>query len=233
MPRVPKLLRFLLLLLAALTAGCASPAVEAPPTDRSTRGSSALSRPDTSPPAQPTLTIDPARGTGSDTAPLAIVEFGDYQCPYCRAFHVDTLPKLAAEYIRTGKVRYFHLDFPLRHHAQALPAALAAHCAGAQDRYWGMQGRLYEEQARLGEPLYRELARQLALDPTAFDACRASPAARAAVEQDILQARRLGVRVTPTFVLGHIEGDRIRVERMAAGARAYDTFVQEIEALMR
>jgi protein-disulfide isomerase len=181
----------------------------------------------------PSLSVDPARARGSAEAQIAIVEFGDYQCPYCRSFHVGTLPKLERAYVETGKVRYFYLDFPLRTHAHAFGAAVAARCAGAQGRYWEMQDLLYAEQARLGEALYVELADELKLDAAAFRACLRSDAAARAVRRDVAEGFRIGVNATPSFLLGRIEGDRITVQRVASGAPDLDTFAREIDALLR
>lgn len=177
--------------------------------------------------------IDPERALGSSSATLAIVEFADYQCPYCRDFQVGTFAKLRKAYIDTGKVRYFYKDFPLRIHNQALPASVAAYCAGAQKRYWPMHDLLYQEQARLGDGLYTELAVKLALDADKFKACRRSRVAYGAVRRDLEDARRLGIRGTPSFALGRVNGNRVIVQRMATGAPTFDVFARELDALNR
>jgi len=204
--------------------------------ERSSRGSSAVQGappPVIVVPERPIVGIDSARTRGSPTAALAIVEFADYQCPYCRSFHVGTLPKLEAAYVKTGKVRYIYKDFPLPNHAQAFGAAVAAYCAGAQGRYWEMQDSLYAEQARLGRALYTELAAALKLNGERFHACLGSDTARRAVTRDLNEGRRLGVRATPTFFLGRIEQDRVVIERSATGAPEFEGFAREIEALAR
>lgn len=177
------------------------------------------------------VAVDPGRGLGSPTAAVAIVEFADFQCPYCRAFHVSTFPKLQADYIDTGKVRFFYKDFPAPGHRHALPASVAAHCAGAQGRYWPMHELLYTEQARLGEELYEELAGELGLDPKAFSACRQATPARRAVAADAEAGQRLGIRGTPSFALGYLDGDRVVIKRLLVGARPFDVFAREIESL--
>lgn len=171
---------------------------------------------------------------GSPTAMIAIVEFGDYQCPYCRAFHTGTFVKLRSAYIDTGKARYFYKDFPLtRIHAHAFSASVAAYCAGAQRRFWQMQDLLYANQARLGDALYAKLARDLKLDGARFDVCSRSPAARAAVYRDFKDGRRLRITGTPTFLLGRVDGDSVIVERIATGTPAFDVFARELDALAR
>lgn len=184
-------------------------------------------------PTELTVRVDASRGLGSPSATLAIVEFGDYQCPYCRSFHVGTLPKLQQSYINTGKVRYFYKDFPLKNHTHASGASVTAHCAGAQQRYWQMHDRLYAEQARLGPGLYEELIKELKLDVEGFKACVRSNAVREAIEGDVSDGRAIGITATPSFVLGVIQKDQVVVKRVAAGAPPFEAFVKEIESLSR
>lgn len=230
MPRLSLL--FTLLLLPA----CAPPAAVPPhasPDDaaKAYRESRVIRR--VTPPklSLPTVPVRGERALGSDGAKVAIVEFGDYECPYCRGFHFDTLPRIKSAYIDTGKVRYFYKDFPLPTHQHAFSAGIAAYCAGAQGRYWQMQDLLYAEQTRLGDALYNELAAHLKLDPARFSACRRSRAAYIAVRRDFEDGRRLGVNATPSFALGRVEGDHVIVQRVAAGAPAFDTFARELDAL--
>jgi protein-disulfide isomerase len=177
--------------------------------------------------------VDLRRSRGDAKATVAIVEFGDYQCPYCRGFHVGVLTKLHESYIETGKVRYFYRDFPLPMHEHALGAAVAAQCAGAQGRYWEMQELLYAEQARLGTELYQELATELNLEIDRFNECLKSDAPRRAVNRDIADGRRVGVNATPTFILGYLEQDRVVIKRIAAGVPTFEIFAKELDALAR
>jgi protein-disulfide isomerase len=179
------------------------------------------------------LPVDPDRALGDPKAKLAIVEFGDYQCPYCRVFQAGTFQQLRSAYIDTGKVRYFHKNFPLRMHAHAFGASIAAYCAGEQGHFWEMHDFLYAKQARLGEALYIELIKKLELDATKFDTCRKSRPAQFAVRRDMEEGRIIRISGTPTFVIGHVDGDRVAVERLATGAPAFETFAAELEALGR
>lgn len=183
--------------------------------------------------AEPFVRVDPGRARGDSAAKIAVVEFADYQCPYCRAFHGTTFPKLDAAYIKTGKVRYFYIDLPLSMHPQAFSASVATRCAAAQGQYRSMQDALYAGQAPLGDALYEELAHQIGLDLDRFRACRGSEVVRRLVERDVAEAHRLGVDATPTFVLGRIEGDRVVVKRTAVGAPSYEVLAKEIDALLR
>jgi protein-disulfide isomerase len=179
------------------------------------------------------LPVDPDRALGDPKAKLAIVEFGDYQCPYCRVFQAGTFQQLQSAYIDTGKVRYFHKNFPLRMHAHAFDASIAAYCAGEQGHFWEMHDLLYAKQARLGEALYIELIKTLELDATKFDTCRKSRSAQVAVRRDMEEGRIIGISGTPTFVIGHVDGNRVAMERVATGAPAFETFAAELEALGR
>jgi protein-disulfide isomerase len=230
--------RFSLILpVLALFVGNPCQSAEAPAPTRSDRGSSALQG--AAPPtlgitsAEPVVRIDPSRGLGSPSATIAIVEFGDYQCPYCRAFHVSTLPKLHEVYVKTGKVRYFYKDFPLSNHQHAFGASATAYCAGRQKRYWQMQELLYTEQARLGPELYNELVKELGLNIEEFKACLRSDAVGVAISGDVADGRSVGINSTPSFVLGIIREDQVVVKRMAAGAPSFEVFAKEIESLSR
>ena len=168
---------------------------------------------------------------GDRTAPVALVVYADYQCPYCARFHHGMLGELKARYIDTGVLLYVHKDFPLRMHRQAVPASIVARCAGAQGRYGAMQGRLYEANANLGDALYTQLATTLELDLDSFNRCRADPAVRRAVERDVREGERVGVTATPTLMLGRVDGNSVIIERTGAGLPAIEVLMQEIERL--
>ena len=181
--------------------------------------------------APPQLSVKDNPRLGSAMAKIGIVEFSDYQCFYCRDFHRKQFAQLKKEYIDTGVVQFIHKDLPLRMHAQAVPAAMAARCAGAQGRFWDMHDVLFANEGRLGQKLYTELAHQLNLDKVKFNDCLESQAYGQSIGQDIDTARRLGISGTPSFVIGNIEGDKLTVVRQSRGAPDFKVFVQEIEKL--
>ncbi len=164
-------------------------------------------------------------------AKIGIVEFSDYQCFYCRDFHRKQFAQIKKEYIDTGVVQFIHKDLPLRMHAQAVPAAMVAHCAGAQGRFWDMHDALFTHQGRLGQGLYPELARQLKLDEAKFKACLEGQAHGQGIGQDVSTARQLGLTGTPSFLIGKIEGDTLTIVRQSRGAPGFEVFAQEIEKL--
>lgn len=181
--------------------------------------------------APPQVSVKDDPRLGSATAKIGIVEFSDYQCFYCRDFHRKQFAQIRKEYIDTGAVQFIYKDMPLRMHPQAVPAAMAAHCAGAQDRFWDMHDALFAHQGRLGRNLYPELARQLKLDEAKFNACLESQVFGEGIERDIGAARRLGLSGTPSFLIGTIEGDTLTVVRQSRGAPSFEVFAQEIEKL--
>ena len=165
---------------------------------------------------------------------IGIVEFSDYQCPYCRGFHDRVFPKLKKEYVDTGIAQFIHKDLPLKSiHPQALPAALAASCAGLQKRFWPMHAALYANNGRLTSALYPQLVRELGLDEAKFMACLGDASREQAVMRDVVEARGLGITGTPSFVIGKIQGDVLTVVRVARGAPSFEDFAQEIEKLRK
>ena len=113
------------------------------------------------------LTDEPAKGNRD--AKLVLIEFTDYQCPFCARHARETMPALDAEYIASGKLRYVVMDFPLESiHPAAPKAAEAGHCAGEQGKYWEMHDRLFENQRNLAHVDLGANAQELALDPVTF-----------------------------------------------------------------
>ena len=181
-------------------------------------------------PSLPQVSLGDDHRLGNPQATIGIVEFSDYQCPYCRGFQQQLFPQLKKEYVDSGIVQFIHKDLPLTQiHPQAMPAALAAACAGAQGRFWEMHDALYEN--ALAPALYAELARRLGLDTGKFSACQGNPASARAVWRDVADARRLGIGGTPSFLIGRIEGNTLMVVRMSQGAPSFEAFAHEIEAL--
>src|SRR2546422_1286610 len=136
---------------------------------------------------------------GRADAPVTIVEFSDYQCPFCQRFFATTLPELKREYIETGKVRYVFRDFPLEMHAQARKAAEAAHCAGEQGKYWEMHDVLFQNQRALEVENLKEYAGRLNVDSTGFYACLNDGRYSAEIQKDHDDGAAAGVGGTPGF----------------------------------
>jgi len=160
-------------------------------------------------------TVDVATGDlpmrGGKDAVVTIVGFSDYECPYCK--RGETVISEVLE-VYGDKVRYFHRDYPLEFHANAVPAAIAARCASAQGKFWEYHDGLFEEGA-LNDARYAELAGQLELDRDAFDLCRGEKASAAAVQADMLAGAEVGVTGTPAFFVNG---------RMLSGAQPVEAF---------
>lgn len=151
--------------------------------------------------------VDKGRVKGPDGA-MWVVMISDYQCPYCKQWHDSSMVALDRDYIAPGKVRFAYLNLPLSSiHPHARNEAMGALCAGAQDKYWEYSNALFGEQASVRGmstvyPLVVRLARDLALDSSAFAHCLQSRAVQQLLDNDIQQAQRAGVQSTPSFIIG-------------------------------
>lgn len=185
--------------------------------------------------AQPTprgpveVSTDGAYSIGDPDAPVTIVEFTDFQCPFCSRHFLQTFPQIVAEYVDTGKVRYVFMDFPLSSiHPQAQLASEAARCAGDQAAYVEMHDLLFARQdAWKGRDdaatIFSGFAGELGLDTAAFDACLATRQHEDAVLADLEYGTSLGIDGTPAFfVNGHF----------ISGAQSFEVFQQAIESLL-
>lgn len=160
---------------------------------------------------------------GRDDAPVTMVEFADYQCPFCRKFHSETFAELKKNYIDTGKVRYVSRDLPLDFHPNAPGAAVAARCAGEQQKFWEMRELMVANAADLTPPSLLKYGAQINLDMTAFSACLNDHKYTAAIQKDVTDAGTLGISGTPSFVVGKIANDQISGVRIV-GAVPYSVF---------
>jgi protein-disulfide isomerase len=167
------------------------------------------------------LTVDPAMTRGPAHAPVTIVAFSDFECPYCKRV-LRALDQVLQEY--DGRVRLIAKDLPLTSHPQARQAAEAARCAGAEGRYWPYHDRLFAEQPRFGRDRLVGYAVDLGLDREAFARCLGERRFARRVEDDLAQARALGIVSTPTFLING---------RVLVGARPADDFRAVIEEVLR
>ena len=140
---------------------------------------------------------------GADDAPITIVEFSDYECPYCRQWHSEVYSQLIDTY--GDQIRFVYRDFPLESiHPNANPAAQAANCAYEQGAFWDYHDKLFGMELDLGGDAYLEYASQLELDEGAFQECIDSGRYQEEVQADFDFAANLGVRSTPTFFINGI-----------------------------
>ncbi len=160
---------------------------------------------------------DPVLGPAD--APITIVEFADFQCPFCIRHAKETDPRLKADY--GDQIRYVYKDFPLSSlHPDAFSAALSAQCAREQNKFWEYQDLLFTGTLGLGRQAYDAYAQQLGLDMTAFDQCLDEERYADQVQADYDLGVKLGVSSTPTFFINGIA---------VVGAQPYDLFAQIID----
>lgn len=149
---------------------------------------------------------------GDKNAPVTMIEFSDFQCPFCRKFMTDTLPQIKKEYIDTGKVKLVYRDFPLSFHPGAAPAAEGAECAKDQGKFWEMHDAIFNEQEKQGSGTIqfgiadvKKWAAKVELDTAKFNQCLDSGKYKAEVGKDIADGTAAGVSGTPaTFINGRL-----------------------------
>jgi len=145
---------------------------------------------------------DPARVLGDPNAPVTIVEFSDFQCPFCQRAH-PIVKQLLAKY--PSQVKLAYRDFPLQQiHPEARAAAVASRCAGEQGKFWQFHDRLFETQLPLNGPTFTDHAAQLGLDTARFVECLSSDRFEALIEQDLQDGNRVGVNGTPAFFINGV-----------------------------
>ncbi len=169
------------------------------------------------------VSIDDDAIKGDIDAPVTIIEFSDYECPFCARFYSQTLSQIEENYIDTGKVRLVYRDFPLSFHQNAQKAAEAAECAGEQDAYYDMHDKLFENQGSLSVSNYKTWAGELGLDQEEFDNCLDSGEMASEVQKDFSDGQQYGVTGTPGFFVNGVK---------ISGAQPYSVFEAAIEAAL-
>ena len=181
----------------------------------------------------PTVTLVPAGTTpafpghtmGSDSAPVEIIEYADFQCPACATFAILTGGDVRRKLVATGRVRWSFRDFPLPGHDKAPLAHLAAACAGEQDRFWEMHDQLFFNQGtwtreRRADRIFEQYARTIGVDLDAYRTCVAEQRHMARIAATKESGIALGVGSTPSFIVGG---------RLVAGSISYANLVQLVE----
>ena len=167
---------------------------------------------------------------GDLNAPVTVIEFSDFQCPYCRRHTTETQPALDEQFVDTNKVLWVFKNFPLSIHPQAPAAAVAAECAGNQEKFWEMSDLLFSDPGTWSisepNPIFSGYAKQLELDTAAFDACLLDPEIQKRVESDMSDGSAL-VRGTPSFVILKDGQGRI-----IPGALPQDQFITALDEVV-
>lgn len=177
------------------------------------------------------LDDDPVKGNAN--APVTVVEFSDFQCPFCSKFYQQTYPQLIKDYVDTGKIKFVYRDMPLDNiHPNARPAHIAAECADENGKFWQYHDVLFEKQAEWQRLPAADLqtklvqyATDLGLQSTSFEACMKLPQIAEEVNKDTQDAARYGATGTPTFFIGNEKDGFIKL----VGAQPYSAFQVAID----
>ncbi len=175
------------------------------------------------------LRVEGGYSLGASDAPVTIVEFTDYQCPFCRRFESTTFSEIRKKYIDTGKVRFVIRDFPLVEiHADAMQAAEAARCAGDQGQFWTMHDVLFSDASKLGKNGLIDSAKSLKLDVAAFQSCLESGKHKLEIQNDQQVASSLQINGTPSFVVGKTNGEEVS-GAIVIGAQPFSVFETKLK----
>jgi len=180
------------------------------------------------------ISVDNDPVIGSPEAPITIIEFSDFQCPFCARFHVETLPLILEEYIDQGKVKLVFRDFPIQSiHPNALPASVAAECANEQDKFREMHDVLFEKQNEWSKQetadalsLFTQYANEIQLEEETFASCLTNGKHIDEIRKDLDDGRDYGVSGTPGFFVGNDQIGYVELK----GAQPFDSFKKVIDA---
>lgn len=183
-------------------------------------------------PVQISADDDPVRG--NEEALVTIIEFSDFQCPFCARFHLQTLPLLMENYIDTGKAKLVYRDFPIQSiHPNAMPAAVAAECADDQGKFWEYHDKLFENQNQWGGldtadviSVFGQYASDLELDQQEFNTCLSGGKHINEIRNDLDDGREYGVSGTPGFFIGNEKLGYVELK----GAQPFENFKKVLDS---
>ncbi len=172
---------------------------------------------------------------GNPDAQFTIVEFSDFQCPFCAKFHSETLPLLMQNYINNGKVNLVFRDFPIEStHPSAVPAAHASECADDQGKFWEMHDMIFENQViwKNMDPLqsldlFKKYSIEIGIDADMYDSCMSSARHIDEIKEDLEDGRKYGVTGTPGFFVGN---EKVGFTKII-GAQPFSSFQRVIDGL--
>jgi protein-disulfide isomerase len=170
---------------------------------------------------------------GEDDAPITVVEFTDFQCPFCGRHYEQTYGQIKQNYIDTGKVKYVSRDFPLSFHQFAQKAAEASECANAQGKFWEMHDKLFGNQAVWSAlpdavPTFKQYAKDLGLNTGDFDSCLDSDQFKDEIAKDQADGSASGIDGTPGFWILGPDGQTQKI----SGAYPYETFAAAFDGML-
>lgn len=180
-----------------------------------------------------TISFAQSLTAGDQNAPVILMVYSDFQCPFCGQFARNVLPELRKSHIDSGRVLVAFKNYPLERHARAFDAATAAECAGEQGRFWPMHDMLFREPSRLNEEHIVSHVIALKLDREAWQACREGNG-KAKVQSDLDEATRLKLPSTPLFYIGRrVGGSDVKVHTVFSGTKPVAHFREALDRLLQ
>jgi len=179
------------------------------------------------------ISVDNDPIIGNPDAPITIIEFSDFQCPFCARFHIQTLPTIMEEYIEKGDVKLVFRDFPLQNiHPNAVPASVAAECANEQGKFKQMHDILFERQNEWSNletvyaiDLFNQYSKQINLEQEQFTSCLSTGKYVKEIQNDLNEGRTYGITGTPGFFIGNQEIGFVELK----GAQPFESFKKVID----
>ena len=183
------------------------------------------------------ISIDDDPIIGNLNAPITIIEFSDFQCPFCARFHIETLPSIMNEYVNKGQVKLVFRDFPIQSiHPNALPASVASECANEQGKFKEMHDMLFEKQKEWSNletiyaiDLFNQYSTEIKLDKEQFSRCLTTERYVKEIQNDLNDGRMYGITGTPGFFIGNEQIGFIELK----GAQPFESFRKVIESQLR
>lgn len=188
---------------------------------------------------------------GSANAPITILEFSDFQCPYCGKFVSDSYPQIKSQYIDTGKAKLFFRNFPLPFHENAEKSAEASLCANEQGKFWAFHDKLFANQTSLSIDNLKQYAKDLVLDASKFNSCLDAGTTANQVTKDTSDGTSYGIggtpsffifkgslSIDPTYIISQSQANQFIINldnnaTMVIGAQPVNVFSQAIEKLLK
>ena len=173
---------------------------------------------------------------GASTAKVTVMEISEYHCPFCKRQAQQTFPQLVTDYVKTGKVQFVFVDYPIAQlHPNAARAHEAAICAGEQGKYWEMHVSLFNNPVAKDDAALVSQARQAGADEGTFKSCLTSGRHASSIAASVSRIQQLGVQGTPMVVLGYTPapGQPLKVEKYVYGAQPYSAFKEAIDSMLR
>lgn len=157
---------------------------------------------------------------GSNSAPVKMVIFSDFECGYCKMFAEETFPKIKSKYVDKGLIEVFYRDLPLDLHSKAFVAAEAGACANDQNKFWEIHDIFFNNETSLDDNFITAAAKKLSLDMNKFNACLKTHKFKSEIEKDMGEAASIGITGTPTIVING---------KVVIGSQPYEQFSEIID----